>query len=493
MFTLAIVQSALELGFIYALVAMALFLSFRVLNIADMTTDGAFTLGCAVSATAAVAGHPFLGFVLAMLAGACAGFVTAFLQTHLGVPSILAGIITNTGLYTVNLAIMGFSSNVPMLKTETVFTMARALFGEKSPYKLIVAVTVTVVACALLILFLGTRLGLSIRATGDNPDMVRASSINTAFTITVGLCVSNAMTSLSGAVLAQYQKSADINLGTGMVVIGLASLIIGETLFGRGGMWVKAAAAVAGSVIYRFIIALALRANVPSECLKLISAVIVALGHCGPGLKKNLALRRAVPSARKGARPMLDLNHVSMTFNPGTVNEKKALTDINLHMESGEFATIVGSNGAGKSTLFNAIAGSFIPDTGSILLDGVDMTFQPDFRRSKAIGRLFQDPLKGTAPNMTIEENLALAYLRASTHTSPFSRITKADRELFTDRLVQLGLGLENRMKQPVGLLSGGQRQALTLLMATLVTPKLLLLDEHTAPWTPPPQIRCWS
>ena len=221
MFTLAIVQSALELGFIYALVAMALFLSFRVLNIADMTTDGAFTLGCAVSATAAVAGHPFLGFVLAMLAGACAGFVTAFLQTHLGVPSILAGIITNTGLYTVNLAIMGFSSNVPMLKTETVFTMARALFGEKSPYKLIVAVTVTVVACALLILFLGTRLGLSIRATGDNPDMVRASSINTAFTITVGLCVSNAMTSLSGAVLAQYQKSADINLGTGMVVIGL--------------------------------------------------------------------------------------------------------------------------------------------------------------------------------------------------------------------------------------------------------------------------------
>lgn len=182
---------------------------------------------------------------------------------------------------------------------------------------------------------------------------------------------------------------------------------------------------------------------------------------------------------------MLDLNHVSMTFNPGTVNEKKALTDINLHMESGEFATIVGSNGAGKSTLFNAIAGSFIPDTGSILLDGVDMTFQPDFRRSKAIGRLFQDPLKGTAPNMTIEENLALAYLRASTHTSPFSRITKADRELFTDRLVQLGLGLENRMKQPVGLLSGGQRQALTLLMATLKRPDILLLDEHTAALDP--------
>lgn len=174
-----------------------------------------------------------------------------------------------------------------------------------------------------------------------------------------------------------------------------------------------------------------------------------------------------------------------MTFNPGTVNEKKALTDINLKLEAGDFATIVGSNGAGKSTLFNAIAGSFIPDTGSIVLDGTDITFWPDFRRSKAIGRLFQDPLKGTAPSMTIEENLALAFLRASTHTSPLSRITRADRELFTERLAQLGLGLENRMKQPVGLLSGGQRQALTLLMATLVTPKLLLLDEHTAALDP--------
>ena len=299
MFTAATVLSALELGFIYALVAMALFLSFRILNIADMTTDGAFTLGCAVSATAAVAGHPFLGLPLAMLAGAAAGFVTAFLQTRLGVPSILAGIVTNTGLYTVNLAVMGFSSNVPMLKTQTVFTVVQALAGEGFPYKLVVAACITVAVCALLIFFLGTRLGLSIRATGDNPDMVRASSINTAFTITVGLCIANAMTALSGAVLAQYQRSADINLGTGMVVIGLASLIIGETLFSRGSMWTKALAAVAGSVIYRFIIALALRANVPSECLKLISAVIVALAIAAPALRSKAALNRRRAQNRK--------------------------------------------------------------------------------------------------------------------------------------------------------------------------------------------------
>ena len=303
MFTAATVFSALELGFIYALVAMALFLSFRILNIADMSTDGTFTLGCAVSATAAVAGHPVLGLFLAIAAGAAAGFVTAFLQTRLGVPSILAGIITNTGLYTVNLAVMGFSSNVPMLKTQTIFTAAQAFFGDAFPYKLLVAAVITIAVCLLLILFLGTRMGLSIRATGDNPDMVRASSINTAFTITIGLCISNAMTSLSGAVLAQYQKSADINLGTGMVVIGLASLIIGETLFGRGGMWTKAVAAVAGSVIYRFIIALALRANVPSECLKLISAVIVALAIAAPAIQSRAAFRRRRSHAEKeGAR-----------------------------------------------------------------------------------------------------------------------------------------------------------------------------------------------
>ncbi len=182
---------------------------------------------------------------------------------------------------------------------------------------------------------------------------------------------------------------------------------------------------------------------------------------------------------------VLELKNVGKTFNAGTVNEKMALTGVNLHLNPGDFATIVGSNGAGKSTLFNAIAGSFVPDTGSILLDGQDITFLPDYRRSKTIGRMFQDPLRGTAPNMTIEENLALAYLRASGQTSPFSRITRADRELFAQRLSQLGLGLEKRMKQPVGLLSGGQRQALTLLMATLVTPKLLLLDEHTAALDP--------
>ena len=280
MFSMAIVTSALELGFIYALVALALFLSFRVLNIADMTTDGAFTLGCAVSATVALAGHPYLALPAAMIAGSCAGFVTALLQTKLGVPSILAGIITNTGLYTVNLAVMGFSSNVNMLRATTIFT---AFPGSK----LALAMIITLFVASLMVIFLNTRLGLSIRATGDNPDMVRASSINTGFTITIGLCISNAITALSGAVLAQYQKTADINLGTGMVIIGLASLIIGETVFRKGKTWMKVLGAVVGCILYRFIIAIALRLDLPSECLKLVSAVIVACAIALPNLRKN--------------------------------------------------------------------------------------------------------------------------------------------------------------------------------------------------------------
>ena len=182
---------------------------------------------------------------------------------------------------------------------------------------------------------------------------------------------------------------------------------------------------------------------------------------------------------------MLQISHISKTFNPGTVNEKKALNGVDLHLDGGDFVTILGSNGAGKSTLFGAIAGSFVVDEGTIRLDGQNITNLPDFKRSKFIGRLFQDPLKGTAPSMTIEENLALAYLRASEKRSPFSVVTAKDRAEFREKLAQLELGLEDRMDHPVGLLSGGQRQALTLLMATLVAPKLLLLDEHSAALDP--------
>ena len=299
---LIITQTALELGFLYAPVAMALFLSYRILDIADLTTDGCFVLGAAVSVTVTAAGHPVLAVPAAMLAGACAGFVTAFLQTKLGVPSILAGIVTNTGLYTVNLMAMGWKSNQSLLGSETVFTLLRRTGIGGSWYELLLAAAMTVTAGVLLVLFLGTRLGLSIRATGDNPDMVRASSLNPSFTVTVGLCLANLLTALSGAAVGQYQKTVDINSGTGIVVIGLACLIIGETLLGRRSVKKGVAAALLGSVIYRFIYAVVFYTKaVPVECLKLLTAVIVALAIAAPSIRKWAAFqKRRLSAGRKG-------------------------------------------------------------------------------------------------------------------------------------------------------------------------------------------------
>ena len=298
-----IAQTALELGFLYALVAMALFLSYRVLDIADLTTDGAFVLGAAVSVSLAAAGHPVLAVPAAMAAGACAGFVTAFLQTKLGVPPILAGIVTNTGLYTVNLMAMGWKSNVSLLKQETVISLFRATGLGGDWYETVLAAGITLLMGALLVSFLGTRLGLSIRATGDNRDMVRASSINPTFTVTVGLCISNSLTALSGAVVGQAQKSADINGGTGIVVIGLACLIIGETVVGRGSMLRGALAVIAGSVIYRFVYALVLRSPIPIDCLKLVTAIVVALAIAAPSLKQwwGFQCRRRAAAGKGGA------------------------------------------------------------------------------------------------------------------------------------------------------------------------------------------------
>lgn len=297
-----IIQTALELGFLYALVAMALFLSYRILDIADLTTDGCFVLGAAVSVTLAAAGHPILAVPAAMAAGACAGFITAFLQTRLGVPSILAGIVTNTGLYTINLMAMGCKSNASLLGVDTIFTMLRDAGVGWGYHDLLLAAVVTIVAGALLYLFLGTRLGLSIRATGDNRDMVRASSVNPTFTITVGLCVANALTALSGAMVGQYQKTVDINSGTGIVVIGLACLIIGETVLGRRTVFKGIIAVMLGSILYRFIYAIVFYTKVvPVDCLKLLTAVIVGLAIAAPSIKKWAAFqKRKLAAGRKG-------------------------------------------------------------------------------------------------------------------------------------------------------------------------------------------------
>lgn len=287
---LYIIQTALQLGCVYSFVALALFLSYRILDIADLTTDGCFVLGMAVSVSCCAGGHPFAGVILGMIAGGCAGCVTAILQTRLGVPSILAGIVTNTGLYTINLMAMGWSSNISLLKNETIFSLFKKTNTGGAWNAIILAGMIALCAMVLMKWFLSTRLGLSIRATGDNRDMVSASSINPKFTILVGLVVANMFTGLSGALAGQLQKSADINAGSGIVTIGLATLIIGETLIqGRKSIGRNICACLVGNIVYRCIYAFVLQTHIiPVEGLKLMTAIIVALAIAAPYIKENL-------------------------------------------------------------------------------------------------------------------------------------------------------------------------------------------------------------
>ena len=298
-------QTALELGLISSLTVLALFLSYSMLNVCDLSTDGCFTLGATVGAVVALAGHPWLAIPAAMLAGMLSGFVTALLQTRMGIDSLLSGIIVNTGLYSINIAVMGNSSLLNMNKTETVFTkMKAALAGTvlADQYKMLVALVAVALVIVFLSLFLRTRLGLAIRATGNNPDMVRSSSINPAFTTMVGLVVANAFTALSGCLLAQSQKSVNIDIGTGMVAVALASLLIGNAFLGRGKIPVRAVGAVLGAFIFRLVYTIALRFNMPAFMLKLVSSVIVIIAIAGPYLKSRFPLfqRRMAHRAGRG-------------------------------------------------------------------------------------------------------------------------------------------------------------------------------------------------
>lgn len=301
----SLVQTALELGLISALTVLALFLSYSMLNVCDLSTDGCFTLGATVGAAVAIAGHPYLSLPAAMAAGMLSGFITALLQTKMGVNSLLAGIIVNTALYSVNIAVMGNASVLNMNKTETVFTKMRALLEHTAlagQYRLIVAAVAVLLTAVLLGMFLRTRLGLAIRATGDNPDMVRSSSINPAATSIVGLCLSNALTALSGCLLAQSQKSVNIDIGTGMVTVALASLLIGGVFLGRKKLPLRIFGMVLGAFVFRLVYTVALRFEMPAFMLKLVSAVVVVAAISIPYLKEQYPLFRRRIEHRMGRR-----------------------------------------------------------------------------------------------------------------------------------------------------------------------------------------------
>ena len=299
---LSLLNTALELGLINALTVLALFLSYSMLNVCDLSTDGSFTLGAVVASIVALSGHPYLSIVCALLSGLCSGFITAFLQTKMGIDSLLSGIIVNTGLYSINIALMGGSSLLNLNKTETIFTKAKELLSSSflsSEYKAIVAIFFVILVIIFLSFFLRTRLGLAIRAT-DNPAMVSASSINPTITTMIGLSVASSFTALSGALLAQSQKSVNVNIGSGMVTIALASLLIGRTFFSKGGITRRAIAVALGALIFRLVYTVALRFNLPAYMLKLISSVIVIFAISVPYFKKKLPEYKRIRETRRG-------------------------------------------------------------------------------------------------------------------------------------------------------------------------------------------------
>lgn len=299
---------SLQLGLLYSIMVLGIYISFRILNIPDLTTEGSFTFGLAASSVLTAAGHPLLGLVGALAAGAAAGVMTGFLQTKMDIHPVLAGILTMSGLYSINLFVMGGASNITLLNSDTVFSLIRSVFPvmSKDAAKLAISVIAVVIVTVILIAFFKTSLGLSIRATGDNADMVRASSINVDAVKMIALAVSNACIALCGGLIAQYQSFADINSGVGILVVGLASVIIGEAFFGRRSLMIGFISAIAGSIVYRYIIALATKTDMfPAYMLKLVSAIIVTIALAVPAIKVKMAnqrLKRNSVNAGKGGR-----------------------------------------------------------------------------------------------------------------------------------------------------------------------------------------------
>ena len=290
---LDLVLSTVSQGLLWAIMALGVFLTFRVLDIADLSVEGTFPLGAAVAATLIDAGHSvWFAMLIALIAGCIGGTVTALLTTKLKIPALLAGILTMIGLYSVNLMIMG-KANVPLLRAETVFTLTENLFGVSSVVAtLIVGLVATVIVGAIMYWFFGTVLGTAIRATGCNPQMARAQGINTNVMVILGLLISNGLVALSGALVAQSNGFADVGMGTGTIVIGLASVIIGEVLFGTRSFKNWLISVVLGSVVYRAVIAIVLELGMPPNDLKLFTAVLVAIALSLPLIKNKFAIMK---------------------------------------------------------------------------------------------------------------------------------------------------------------------------------------------------------
>lgn len=531
-----IILDTLMYGLPYAILALGVFVSYRVLDFADMSCEGTYVLGAATSLVMISNGlNPWFATLMGFIAGCIGGLVTGVLHTKLKINGLLAGIITLTACFSINLVIFGITKGesfsfantynsfitlkVNVGEDPTIFSFMGGLFSVRKYGLIIELFIILAVLIAILYAFFGTEVGMSMRAAGMNKKMARTQGINTDFYVILGLVISNGLIALAGCVGAQRDYTVSSTSGTGMIVIGLAAIIIGEALFGKRSFMNWIISVSLGAIVYYFVIAIALYLGFPSHLLKLLYAILIVIilafgflkekyhwnfnlyeiirGKLFKNKDKNEteaiqeealdidAINETKVSIDKN-KSMLEVCDAYKVFNKSGNKEdlKVALNHMNIDIKEGEFVTIIGGNGSGKSTFFNCVSGVYVLDGGKIIINGSDVTKTKEYKRAKYIGRVAQDPYQGTAQNMSILENMSIASRRNRRKTLKWGFDKKETKE-YKKLLSTLNLGLENRVNTKIGLLSGGQRQAVTLLMATLKRPELLFLDEHTAALDP--------
>lgn len=484
-------------GLMYALLAMGMYITYSILDFPDLSVDGTFPLGAVLSGVLIIHGvNPWLCLLISFGAGMAAGVLTGLMHVKLRITPLLCGIIMYTAMLSVNLVILKAGTNgmavASFFTKNTIFNSGLASLipeniGEGGFYiRTAVLSLIIVIVCKILLdLYLKTKHGLLLRATGANDRYTVMLGKNPGTIKIFGLALGNGFAALAGSVIAQNKGSADQQMGVGMVVLGLASVIIGLSLFKRVKFMKGTTMVILGSLIYKAAYQIVLSLGIPTDYNNLMKALIflIALVLGGSELKKLVeSLRRKPEPVQSKAK--LALSKVTKVFNPGTVDENKLFDKFTLEVNDGDFISVVGSNGSGKTTMLNIICGGIQPDSGAVIFNGENIALTKEFERARRIGRVLQDPKMGTCGSLTILENMALADNKHNSYgLAP--AVNRRREEHYKKLLESCGMGLENRMGVLAGSLSGGQRQALALIIATMADIDLLILDEHTAALDP--------
>ena len=484
-------------GLMYALLAMGMYITYSILDFPDLSVDGTFPLGAVLSGVLIIQGvDPWLCLVISFAAGMAAGVLTGLMHVKLRITPLLCGIIMYTAMLSVNLVILKAGTDgkavASFFTKNTIFNSGIASLipknvGEGGFYiRTVVISLILVIVCKLLLdLYLKTKHGLLLRATGANDKYTVMLGRNPGSMKIFGLALGNGFAALAGSVIAQNKGSADQQMGIGMVVLGLASVIIGLSLFRRVKFMKGTTMVILGSLVYKAAYQIVLSLGIPTDFNNLMKALIflVALVLGGSEIKKLITSLGKKPEPVK-SDSKLALSNITKVFNRGTVDENKLFDNFTLDINDGDFISVVGSNGSGKTTMLNIVCGGIQPDSGAVVFNGENIVLSKEYERARKIGRVLQDPKMGTCGSLTILENLALADNKL--HPFGLSPAVNRKREEHYKKLLEsCGMGLENRMGVLAGSLSGGQRQALALIIATMADIDLLILDEHTAALDP--------